>query len=265
MNVVTIDQFKHWYMKTFVNSAPASGYLPSLLSVSLLVILTVSCTSSVAQTAKDIESFESNSDNNRYLPLFFAKEPPVGSAYFMRYWMKGAAEFIDHKTIPTRDKMVYFNFDKRKNILLVAEGNDKIKYYHSDSVTRFILLDSLSKTYVFKIVPAISESFFLQPLIESNNGYSLYKKIITKVTMPDYQNYGYGATGVKHDTYTDYDEYYLLFADKLNFRKFFLNENSFKKVFKPWSTQTASFANDKGNINEISLIQLVELINNEHK
>jgi hypothetical protein len=252
-------------MKTFLNSVPASGYLPSLLSVSLLVILTVSCQNSVAQIAKDIESFESNSDNNLYLPLFFEKEPPVGSAYLTNYWMKGAAEFIDHKTIPTPGKMVYFNFDKRKNILIVSQSNNIINYYHSDSVTRFILLDSLSKTYVFKIVPSINESFFLQPLIESNNRYSLYKKIITKVSQPDYQNYGYGATGVKHDTYTDYDEYYLLFPDKLNFRKFFLNENSFRKVFKPWSAQTASFTNDKGNINEISLIQLVELINNEQK
>ncbi len=249
-------------MKTCLNKINPFCFVLRIFPMSLLILLmTIAFKKADAQVAKDLEAFASNEYQNVLLPLFFEKEPPVGSKYITGYWMKGAAELINHKTIPTKEKISFFNFDKSHNALLVADSTGKINLYHGDSVVQFILLDSMNKTYVFKIVPFISESFFLQPLTESNKGYSLFKRIVTKLAQADYQSYGYAATGVKHDTYTDFDEYYLLFPDKITYKKFYLNETSFKKVFKPWSAQTASFANEKGNINEVSLIQLVELIN----
>ena len=125
--------------------------------------------------------------------------------------MKGAAEFSNHKTIPTREKPYYFNFDKMKNVLIVADNSANVSYYHGDSVIEFILLDSVNKTYKFKIIPGISRSFYLQPVTTPDSGYSLYKRLITKLAGADYQSYGYGSTGVKHDTYNDSYEYYFLY------------------------------------------------------
>jgi hypothetical protein len=217
-----------------------------------------------AQKEQDIERY-TDEHANKILPFFFEKEPPAGTVYFTEYWMRGAAEFINHQTIPTRDKPYYFNFDKMKNVLIVADNSSNINYYHGDSVIQFILMDSLKKTYKFEVVPGISRSFFLQPVSITDSGYSLYKRLITKLAGADFQSYGYGTTGVKHDTYDDSYEYYLLFPDKKTYRKFYLDAPAIKKVFKPWPAQLETqLAKYNGKLNEEGLIDLVESINKVH-
>jgi hypothetical protein len=235
-----------------------------LTTLVTIFLLTLSANITCAQKEQDINKY-SDEHENKILPLFFEKEPPVGTAYFTEYWMKGAAEFTSHRTIPTREKPYYFNFDKMRNVLIVADNSEKISYYRGDSVIQFILLDSLNKTYKFEIIPGISRSFYLQPVVTPDSGYSLYKRLITKLAGADYQSYGYGSTGVKHDTYDDSYEYYFLFPDKKTSKKFYLDGPAVKKVFKPWPVEFESLMNKyEGRLNEEALIELVELINKTH-
>jgi hypothetical protein len=235
--------------------------LPALVMFFLLIFITnITC----AQKEQDINKYEDEHEN-QFLPFFFEREPPVGTVYFTEYWMKGAAEFANHQTIPTREKSYYFNFDKMKNVLIVADNSANISYYHGDEVIQFILLDSLNKTYKFEIIPAISRSFYLQPVFISDSGYSIYKRLITKLAAADFQSYGYGSTGVKHDTYDDSYEYYFLYPDKKTYKKFYMDGAALKKVFRPWSDQLELQLNKyKGRLNEEGLVELVEYINKAH-
>jgi hypothetical protein len=217
------------------------------------------------QKEQDVEKYTDEHDN-KFLPFFFERERPVGTVYFTEYWMKGAAEFINHKTIPTRDTPYYFNFDKMKNVLIVASNTGEISYYKGDSVIQFILLDSLNKTFKFEIIPGISRAFYLQPVLTQDSGYSLYKRLITKLAGADYQSYGYGSSGVRHDTYNDSYEYYFLLPDKKTYRKFYLELSAARKVFKPWSAQLESILNKyNGKLNEEGLVDMVEFINKTRK
>jgi hypothetical protein len=235
-----------------------------ILTLLMILFLTFLLNITYAQKERDIEKYTDEHDN-KFLPFFFEREPPVGTVYFTEYWMRGAAEFINHKTIPTRDKPYYFNFDKMKNVLIVANNAGEVSYYKGDSVIQFILLDSLNKTYKFEIIPGISRSLYLQPVLSADTGYSLYKRLITKLAGADFQSYGYGSSGVKHDTYTDSYEYYFLFPDKKTYRKFYLEEAAMRKVFKPWSASLESMLNKyNGKLNEDGLIELVEIINKTH-
>jgi hypothetical protein len=231
-----------------------------IIAFPLSFFINITC----AQKEQDINKYEDEHDN-QLLPFFFEREPPVGTVYFTEYWMKGAAEFTNHQTIPTREKPYYFNFDKMKNVLIVADNSAKISYYHGDEVVQFILLDSLNKTYKFEIVPAISRSFYLQPVLISDTGYSLYKRLITKLAAADFQSYGYGSTGVKHDTYDDSYEYYFLYPDKKTYKKFYPDGAALRKVFKPWSDQLELLLNkNNSRMNEDGLLELIEYINKAH-
>ena len=243
-----------------------SSQLPTLV---VIFLLTFSEHIVYAQSEQDISS-QHASDINKYtseyqaalLPLFFEKEPPEGTAYFTEYWMKGAAEFVNHQTIPTREKKCFFNFDKIKNALIVVDDSLNISYYHGNEVTQFILLDSQNETYKFEIVPSISHAYYLQPVLTMNSGYSLYKRLITKLAPADYQSYGYGSTGVKHDIYNDSYEYYFLYPDKTTYKKFYLDGAAVKKVFKPWSAELESLLNKYNDrLNEEGLVEMVEFIN----
>ena len=83
-----------------------SRQLPALVTIFLLIF---SANITRAQKEQDLNKYSSEYEN-KLLPLFFEKEPPVGTAYFTEYWMKGAAEFVNHQTIPTREKPYYFQF-----------------------------------------------------------------------------------------------------------------------------------------------------------
>ena len=255
------------------NKSNQSGlFVRQLPALVIILLMTFNANILSAQTEQDDKAQKEQALNkytNEYeaaiLPLFFEKEPPVGTAYFTEYWMKGAAEFVNHQTIPTREKPYYFNFDKLKNVLIVTDDSLNVRYYHGDSVIQFILLDSLNKTYKFEIIPTISHAYYLQPVLTVNSGYSLYKRLITKLDIADYQSYGYGSTGVKHDTYNDYYEYYFLYPDKTTYKKFYLGEPAVRKVFRPWPVEFETMMNKYGgSLNEDSLIGLVEMINKTH-
>jgi len=241
-------------------------HFPSSVIFSLLTFIVniTHAQQDIGQKEQDIYKYQDEHEN-KFLPFFFDREPPVGTAYFTGYWMKGAAEFANHQTIPTREKPCFFNFDKMKNVLIVADNSANVSYYHGDEVIEFILLDSMNETYKFEIIPGISRSFYLQPVLTTDSGYSLYKRLITKLAGADYQSYGYGSTGVKHDTYDDSYEYYFLFPDKKTYKKFYLDGTAARKVFKTWPVAFEKIMGKySGSLNETALIELVETINKTH-
>ncbi|HET7001472.1 MAG TPA: hypothetical protein VFI33_09190, partial [Puia sp.] len=116
-------------MNAYKNKSDSTGLFSHILPVFAVVfLLTFNLNIIYAQKDQDLNKY-SDEHENKLLPLFFEKEPPVGTAYFTEYWMKGAAEFVNHQTIPTREKPYYFNFDKMKNVLIVVDNSDNISYY----------------------------------------------------------------------------------------------------------------------------------------
>jgi hypothetical protein len=202
-------------------------------------------------------------NNSTTLPLFFEKERPIGSAYLSKTWMRGKVEFSDHRVIPTPDQNIFFNFDKLNNILYVLEDLRKLDHYSMDSILRFELAAS-DKDYSFEKVSWISNNYYLMPIIKSTKGYSLYKRLLTKISSADYTNQGYTSTGKKYDEYTDYYEYYIIFPGNKSYRKLYLKENNVRRVFKDESTLINEFFTLHDNeITEQSLLGIVQFIDDK--
>jgi|GEM_PF-1691222 hypothetical protein len=191
-------------------------------------------------------------------PTFFAKESAKGSPYLSLNWMRGVVEFTDKRIIPGPDESMYFNYDKYNNRLYVINGQYKIWSYPIDSISGFILADS-PQVYSFEKIPAIGNDFFLQSIVKSENGYSLYKRLITTMTSANYRSEGYYTLGEKYDEYKNYDEYYLIYPDKHKYKKFYLNKNAIYKVFKNDKTLLDDYI--KQPVTEKDLVAIVEALN----
>ncbi len=202
-------------------------------------------------------------NNSTTLPFLFEKEKPIGSSYLSKTWMRGKVEFSDHRVIPTPDQNIFFNFDKLNNILYVLEDLRKLDHYPMDSILRFELAAS-DKDYSFEKVPWISNNYYLMPIIKSTKGYSLYKRLLTKVSSADYTNEGYTSTGKKYDEFSDYYEYYIIFPGNKSYRKLYLKENKVRSIFKDESTLINEFfALHDNEITEQSLLGIVQYIDDK--
>jgi hypothetical protein len=192
------------------------------------------------------------------LPTFFEKDSAKGSQYLSLNWMRGVVELADHRIMPKRNEYLFFNFDKINNRLYLINQAGTIWSYPIDSVTGFTLGDG-DKIYSFEKVSVISDRFFLSPVIKSEKGYSLYKRLITKIVQANYRNEGYYTTGEKHDEFADFFEYFLIYPDKSTFKKFYLKENAIRKIFKEVSVQPDDYV--KNPVTEESLVSMIENIN----
>lgn len=243
------------------------------LILALLMLQIVSTNSNAQDTAKRLNGYGiQNSENlGRYinddtkrsqLPLFFQKEGPVGSPYLSNGWMRGVLELSTHQVIPPPHEVLWFNFDKVRSLVITANNEGKIKYYSIDSISHFALVDSNDRTYEFEKLPKISKSHFLMPLVKSANGYSLYKRLFTRVTNADYQNIGYYSTGKKYDTYTDYYQYFLLLPGNDKFEKFSLERKYLDKIFRQHSDElNIIYLKYDRKITEEALVELIGMIN----
>jgi hypothetical protein len=201
------------------------------------------------------------SQEKRYvgvMPTFFEKGSTKGSPYLSSTWMRGIIETFDHRRIPKPSENLYFNYDKVKRRLISTNVNNEIIEYPMESILSFALADN-EKAYLFEKVFYISRDFFLEPVLKSENGFSLYKRLITKLSAADYKNDGYYSTGQKFDEYTDDYEYYLLSPDKNSFRKFFLKEPAIRKVFKDEQKLLDDIL--KIPVTEAQVVSIVEAIN----
>ncbi len=198
-----------------------------------------------------------------HLPTFFDRETPKGSPYFVQGWLRGVVQLANQHQIPEKDQSLFFNYDKLNNQLFVTDGVDKIWSYPGEFVSGFALVDSMN-TYAFEKIPWISNEFFLQQLLKSPRGYSLYKRLITKLKPANYKSVGYYSTGNKYDEYTDFYEYYIIYPGEKIFKKFYLNEGAIRKALKGESVNLDNFfTGNSGPLNEEKLLAMMRFINDK--
>lgn len=214
--------------------------------------------------AQQTEMTQLPSDKNRVavlIPVFTEREADVGSPFLSKKWIRGTVELENHNLIPAAGQVLLFNYDKINNRVYVINESRKEWYYPIDSVSRFDLVDN-STIYSFEKVHWISTKFFLVSVLKSGQGYSLYKRLITKHIRASYLNEGYFSTGKKYDEYLDDYEYYLVYPGNPFFRKLFLRENLIRRMLRNESGLLDEFFSlHDHEINEESLIGIIQYIN----
>lgn len=215
---------------------------------------------------QNVNQFSDIAWHRTMAPEFFEKEYPHGSPYFSREWLPGVVELSSHRVIPQSHEVLVFNYDKMRFRVMTSTLDGKVRSYSIDSVSKFALVDSNSRIYQFEKVPAISSSYFLMPLVKSERGYSLYKRLITKMKEADYHNEGYNtSTGKRYDAFIDDYEYYLVAAGSKPV-KFYLSQKHLAKVFKaqPQKLNTIDQKYDH-KVPEEGLVELVQQLNEDHQ
>lgn len=201
--------------------------------------------------------------NGAQIPVFTEREPDVGSLYLSRSWISGKLELLHHSNIPDSGQVLLFNFDKVHSRVYVINQTGKQWFYPVDSVVQFELVDN-NVIYTFQKLSWISLNFFLSPVIKSEKGYSLYKRLFTKCTRSAYENAGYYSTGSKYDEYVDYYVYYLIYPGNSVYRKLYLKENTIRRAFRDEARLIEKFFDLHDNdISEESLLAMVQYINDK--
>ena len=177
--------------------------------------------------------------------------------------MKGRVELTNHKLLPEPENPLLFNYDKINQVIYSINRDNKIVFYPKDSVVSFNLVDN-NTVFSFQKVLSISDNFFLVPILKSDKGYSLYKRMFTKFLQADYSDEGYYTRGRKFDEYVDYFEYYITYPGNTLFRKLYLKEKDIRKAFKDENKLLDDFFEMRGHeINEQSLIGIVQFIDDK--
>ena len=193
---------------------------------------------------------------------FFEKEQTIGSPYLSRNWIPGVVELSNRKRIPEAEVPLLFNFDKINNVIYIINRANIITRLPIDSVLGFNLAGN-DNIYEFEKVSWISDDFFLTPIIKSERGYSLYKRLFTKLIQADYTSEGYYTKGKRYDEYVDYYEYYISYPGNKLFRKIFLKEKYIRKALREDSKLLDEFFILHDNdISEPILIGIIEYLNN---
>jgi len=234
--------------------------------------VTIYSVSGFAQSQHEVQQaqeFLTSKDNNglNAIPSFYAPDSTRGFRYFSRQWLRGALLYSDDLTNANPgttlkvDNSRFYNFDKFSNKLVSTEDGKNTLNLPNDAVNGFILIDS-SKLYIFKKIPEIGKSAYFEVMTEKEDGYSLYKHIITKLNRADYQNIGYGSTGKKYDEYVDSYEYYVVFPGTKEFKKLSLNTSSIKKALKAEAKKVDEFfEHNQGDVTEQILYDLILFLN----
>lgn len=197
------------------------------------------------------------------LSSFFIKDETVGSPYLSRTWVKGVVVLSDHRQLPEPGQPLLFNFDKVNNIIYALNRESKIRYYPTDSILSFNLVDD-NTIFSFEKIPWISDNFFLMPILKSEKGYSLYKRLFTKFLQADFSSEGYYTKGRKFDEYADYYEYYITYPGNTLFRKLYLKEKDIRRALKDESKLLDDFFSlHDHEINEQGLIGIVQYIDDK--
>jgi len=235
------------------------------------IIFSLASYSQSQHEVQQVNEFLNAKDNaiNNAIPSFYSKESTQGFQYFSHQWLRGVVIYANNQiaaggdTVVKIDSTRFYNFDKFNNRLVSTQDGKSILNLSNDAISSFMLIDS-GRIYTFKKNPGISKSLYLQPMVESDKGYSLYKHIITKLNRADYQNVGYGTTGKKYDEYVDSYEYYLVFPAGNEFKKIVLNTSSIKKGLKAKSAEVDKFfEQNQGAVTEETLYNLIVFLNSE--
>jgi hypothetical protein len=194
---------------------------------------------------------------------FFSKDETVGSVYLTRNWVKGRVELLSHKLLPQPDAPLLYNIDKINNVVYTINRDSKIVFYPEDSVVRFNLIDD-NTVFSFEKVSWISDNFFLMPMLKSDKGYSLYKRLFTRFLQADFSSEGYYTKGRKFDEYVDYYEYYITYPGNTLFRKLYLKEKDIRRALRDEIKLLDDFFTmHEHDITEQTLIGIVQYIDDK--
>ena len=81
----------------------------------------------------------------------------------------------------------------------------------------------------FGRVSHLSTSGFFEILTESRTGFSLYRKILSRLRPADYATVGYTSTGSRSPFYEDASQYYLFYPDGKKFTRFSHSHSGLRK------------------------------------
>jgi hypothetical protein len=177
--------------------------------------------------------------------------------------VKGRVELSNHRILPDPGEPLLFNFDKINNVVYAINRESKMVFYPADSVLSFNLVDD-NTVFSFEKVTWISDNFFLMPILKSDKGYSLYKRLFTRFLQADFSSEGYYSKGRKFDEYVDYYEYYITYPGNNLFRKLYLKEKDIKRALRDEIKLLDEFFTiHEHEINEQSLIGIVQYINDK--
>jgi hypothetical protein len=203
-----------------------------------------------------------NTDPNP-LPNHIVKDKEVGSPYLTRTWVSGDIQLENHKHIPDSNQYILFNYDKIQSIIYLVNDSNKVMYYPVDSVVSFALYD-VNKVYNFEKIPLISSKFYVIPVIKSEKGYSLYKRLITNFYWADYSTDGYTSKGKKYDEFLDSYIYYLVYPGNTVFHKLLLKESAIRRDLKEESVLLKQFFEEHDKeIDEQSLLAIIQYIDDK--
>jgi len=196
-----------------------------------------------------------------YLPTFFKKEHVKGSPYLAGGWLRGNAELTDGRRLPEPGKVGYFNFDKMTERLYVTDGISRIWDYPSDSVNSFTLADS-NVVLSFGKDSLISRTHFLQVLVQSEKGYTVYREWITKLNRSDFRDAGYYTTGTSYDEYVDLFNYYIVYPGHRKYTRLELKVRAIYKALPGEKSKLDSFFSEKsGSVDLNTFVLLMQYIN----
>ena len=216
--------------------------------------------------AQDAQVMNASSDPYHLpgvLPTFFAKDSTQGSPYLVPGWLRGIVELSSRRRLPETGKSLFFNYDKMNERLFVTDGLKKPWFYPRDSLNGFWLMDSAAE-YDFERVPLISSSHLLRVLVKSDSGYSLYKRMITKLVSADFKNYVYWTDGRRADFFVDRGEYYLVYPGNKRYRKVELTVKDIKKALPNELARLGKFfGGDNGTVDEQTVVILVKYLNEQ--
>lgn len=229
----------------------------------ICIILGLSaCNSNLKAQYQELTNVSSDPNQKHgSLPIGFNKDSATGSPYFTAGWFRGIVELNNSKQFPEHGHNLFLNYDKLHGYLVATDGVGKIWTYGNDSIKKFIMTDGDS-IFLFEKVPCISQSFFLQPLVQSEKGYSLYRRLMTRFIAADYRNEGYYTTGTNHDHYEDIYIYYIVYPGEKTFRKLYLNKKDVLKSLNSESSRLDSFfSQNNSTINEHTLVAMTNYLN----
>jgi len=228
----------------------------------VLLLVSLLCSILIQGQQQELSGIVSDPNHvSGYLPTFFKKEHVKGSPYMADGWLRGNAELTYGGRLPESGKVCYFNFDKMNDRLYVTDGISKIWNYPSDSVSSFTLADS-NAVLSFEKDSLISRTRFLQVLVRSEKGYTVYREWITKLNRSNFRDEGYYTTGKNYDEYVDLFNYYIVYPGHRKFTRLELKIHAIQKALRSESARLDSFFSQKsGSVDANTFIMLMQYLN----
>jgi hypothetical protein len=191
---------------------------------------------------------------------FFEQQGSKGP-WLSRYWLNGLIRSYSG-IVPEPSPYVY-NYDKINNRLLATRDGQHIITLSNDSINSFVLADS-NNLYLFEKIPLISDRQFFQPVVKTDNGYCLYKRLKTKRHSSGIQSPADGYALDRYDEYSDVYEYYIIFPDGKKYSKVSLKRRSIRKKLKTSVTELDDFfSRHDGPLTEEVLARLMQYFNDK--